>query len=69
MIKTCLVRAGVKSFFIELRAPSFNAYYPNISVQILHTVLSTFPKVLTRRILLRSSLVGDHFLHSHDLNV
>ena len=39
-------------------------------MHILHTVLYTFPKVLTRRICLTNkSLVGDHFLYSHDLNV
>ena len=30
----------------------FNPLYPNISTHILHTVLFTFPKVLTRRICL-----------------
>ena len=28
----------------------FNPLHPNISMQVLHTVLSTFPLVLTRRI-------------------
>ena len=30
----------------------FNPLHPNISMHILHTVLYTFPKVLTRRICL-----------------
>ena len=30
----------------------FNSLHPNISMQILHTVLYTFSKVLTRRICL-----------------
>ena len=30
----------------------FNLLHPNISMHILHTVLYTFPKVLTRRICL-----------------
>ena len=48
-----------------------NLSYPNISMHILHTVLYTFPKVLTRRICLpiKASPIGDHFLNSHDLNV
>ena len=32
---------------------SINPLYPNISIHILHTVLYTFPKVLTRRICLK----------------
>ena len=31
---------------------SVNLLHPNISMHILHTVLYTFPKVLTRRIFL-----------------
>ena len=49
-----------------------NPLHPNISMHILHTVCSTFPKVLTRRncwTIGRASLVGDQFLYSHDLNV
>ena len=39
-------------------------------MHILHTVLYTFPKVLIRRVFQsRASLVGNHFLYSHDLNV
>ena len=47
----------------------FNPLNSIISIHILHTVLYTFTKVLTRRICLRSrfSLVGDHFLFSHDI--
>ena len=50
---------------------NINPLHPNISGQILHTVLYTFPKVLTRRICLtiKASQVGDHFLYSHGLNV
>ena len=43
----------------------FKPLQPNISMYILHTVLYTFPKVLTRA----SSVCGDHFHHSHELNV
>ena len=41
-----------------------NPLHPNISMHILHTVLYTFLKVLTRRICLtiENSLNGDHFL-------
>ena len=49
-----------------------NLLHPNISLQILHTVLYTFLKVLSRRIcktIKRFFLVGDHFLHSSDLNM
>ena len=47
-----------------------NPLHPNISMQILHTVPFTFLKDLKRRICLtiKSSLVVDHFLYSHDLN-
>ena len=40
------------------------------SIQTPHTLLSTFPLVLTRRISLaiKASWVGDHVLYSHDLN-
>ena len=31
---------------------NMNPFYPNISMHILHTVLYTFPKILTRRIYL-----------------
>ena len=31
---------------------NMNPFYPNISMNILHTVLYTFPKILTRRIYL-----------------
>ena len=50
----------------------FNFLHLNISMHILQTVLHTFFKVLTRTIYLKqslASLVGDHFLYSHDLNV
>ena len=36
-------------------------------MEFLHTLLYTFPKVLTRRICIRASLVGDHFLYSCNL--
>ena len=41
--------------------------HPNIIMHILPIVHHTFLKVLTRRICLRASLVGDHFLYSLDL--
>ena len=45
-----------------------NTLHSNISKYILHTVLYTHPKVLKRRFFFKSrvSLVGDHFLSSHD---
>ena len=48
-----------------------NPSHPNISMHILHTVLHIFLKVLTRRkcLTIKISLVGDHFLHSHDPGV
>ena len=48
-----------------------NPGQPNISMHILHTVLYTSPKVLTRSICLRikSFFFGDHSLYSHNLNV
>ena len=47
---------------------TLNPLHPNISMYILHTILFTFPKVLTRRIYftIKSFLVGDHFLYSSD---
>ena len=48
---------------LEMRLSSPKPH-PNITTYIFHTMLSTFHKVLTRRI-----LAGDHFLYSHDLNV
>ena len=43
-----------------------NPLHPNISMHILHTILYTFPKVLTRRICLpiKRLVPGDHFLYS-----
>ena len=45
-----------------------NPLHPNISLHILHTVLYTFLKVLTRRFCstTKNSLVCDHFLYSHE---
>ena len=47
-----------------------NPLNPNLSILSLHSLLYTFHLVLTRRICLaiKASLVGDHFLYSHDLN-
>ena len=48
----------------------FNSLQLNISIHILHTVLYTFLLALVRRIeQSRVSLVNDHFLDSHELNV
>ena len=44
----------------------FNPLQPNISMYFVHIVLHTFPKMLKGRICL-SSVVGDHFLFSHNL--
>ena len=64
---------GVKGnqILFELPGIGVNPLHPNIRMHILHTVFYTFLKVLMRRICwtVRSSLVVDHFLDSHDLNV
>ena len=51
--------------------PQVTQFTPSYQNALSPTVLYTFPKVLTRTICLtvRASLVGDHFLYSHDLNV
>ena len=49
-----------------------NPLLPNISMHILHTVLYLFPSVHWLGEFVsqsRASLVDDHFLHSHDLNL
>ena len=49
-----------------------NSLHPNISMHILHTVLYTNCKVLTRRIcstIMNLLIVFDRFLYSCDLNV
>ena len=48
-----------------------NPLHLNISMYILHTVLFTFPALLTKIICLsiKSFLVRDHFLDSRDLDV
>ena len=45
--------------------------HPKTSIRILHSALYTFLKMLMRRICstIKISLIGDYFLHSHDLNV
>ena len=45
------IRFGHSLWFIA-RSPLINPLHPNISVHILHTVLCTLTKVLTRRICL-----------------
>ena len=54
----------------DIKAFKVNPLHPNISNHILYTPLHTFPKFLKRRIFLtiRAPLVGDHFLHSKDVN-
>ena len=44
------------SFFRRFpwRSRAFNLLYPNINMHFLHTVLYTFPEVLTRRICLKN---------------
>ena len=48
----------------------YNLSHPLISIHILQILLFTFPWILTRRIYLtiKASLVGDHYLYSHDIN-
>ena len=38
--------------FLPLKSKQFNSLHPNINMHILHTVLYTFLKALTRRICL-----------------
>ena len=61
----------VSPFDSVINPRALNPLYPSISKHILHTALYTFPEVLTRRFCLlnKASFVGNHFLHSHDLNV
>ena len=48
----------------------FHPQHLKLSMHILHTVLYTFPRVLTKRIwLTNQSLVDDHFLYSCDLHL
>ena len=59
------IKLVVKKYFFTWALPKFwvtheqqpghflNLLHPNISIDILHTVLHTFPKVLTRRIYLK----------------
>ena len=46
-----------------------NLSHPFISIHILQILIFTFPWILTRRIYLtiKASLVGDHYLYSHDI--
>ena len=48
-----------------------NPLHHKINMHNLHTVFFTFPYLLTKRISLPigKSLVGDHFLYSHDRSV
>ena len=50
---------------------AINPLQPNISMDILHTVLYTFPKVLTKRICLtiKSFISCDNLFYSHELNM
>ena len=65
------VMKHVSPFDSVMNPRALNPLYPSISKHILHTVLYTFPEVLTRRFCLlnKASFVGNHFLHSHDLNM
>ena len=51
--------------------PPFTSLHPYIGIHILHTVLCTFTKALTRRICLtiKHFLPEDHFFYSHDINM
>ena len=83
LVFAILVKKNVYYLFNQSNVFNYqlwNSYYhfstssplhPLIRMHCLHTVLYTFPKVLTRTICLtvRASLVGDHLLYSHDLNV
>ena len=43
----------------DVRVSRVNTLHPNISMNILHTVFYTFPKVLTRRICLSIKRIFD----------
>ena len=49
---------------------TFDNLHPNITMHILYTIICIFPKVLTKRICLKSSASFiDHLFHSCDLDV
>ena len=58
-------------FLVTLQFRLLNPLHPNISLQVLHSVLYTFPMILRKRIWLtiKSFLGFNHFLYSHDHNV
>ena len=68
----------ITNFFNRLARKSYITHqilqvkpsHPNISINILPTILHTIREVLTGKIHLtvKVSKVGDHFLYSHDLN-
>ena len=61
-----LAATGVKDGADDIVSSLIHSLHPaSCTMSILHTILYTFPKVLTRRICfkqLRASLVGDYFL-------
>ena len=61
---------GMKEHRMVTPPPPPAFHQTNISIHILHTIPYKFLLVLTRRICLtiKVSLVGDHFLYSHDLD-
>ena len=59
------LRAHCQGLKIE-KQRALNPLHPNISMDILHTGLYTFPNVLARR---TCSSVNYHFPYSHDLDV
>ena len=56
---------------VDFSVKTISSWHPGISIHILHTVLYTFSRVLTRRTCFtpRVFSVGDNFLYSFDLNV
>ena len=63
----CFVSGNVGKHTIWVTS---NSLHPNISLQVFHTVLYTFPMVLIMRICLTKNFSSlDHFLYSCDLNV
>ena len=60
----------MENLHTDINVYKVNPLHPNISNHILYTPLQAFPKFLKRIIFLtiRVPLVGDHFLHSKDVN-
>ena len=56
VLQTNIIKISVaeskENYWWDLGSERVNPFHPNISMHILHTVLFTFPKLLTKRIYL-----------------